>query len=296
MNDRIVCVVVTFNRKNYLIECLNGLLSQSIEVEKIIIVDNASTDGTEGLLAENFFLNNSKISYYKLPVNLGGAGGFKYGIEIALEHKSDWVWLMDDDVRPESNCLEELLKYKFISECLHPRKIFENGDFYKWEHNIDIQSNNKMQLQDISFKNGKSITFVNVGCFEGMLIKTTIINMIGLPDEKYFIGEDDTLYGVKASSYTNVSYVQSAVMRKLIPIGNLSPWKSYYQIRNKFFLRKDILNYYGFSSSRANFLYFLTNRIVEMIRLFVADRRYIIPSIRGFWHGIYYTFSNYKNL
>ena len=45
--NQIVAVVVTYNRKQLLLECLTAILSQSMPVHKLIIIDNASTDGTE---------------------------------------------------------------------------------------------------------------------------------------------------------------------------------------------------------------------------------------------------------
>lgn len=59
------------------------------------------------------------------------------------------------------------------------------------------------------------ICFVNVGCFEGMLISREIVNKIGFPNKNYFIVGDDLEYGFLASHYTNVSYVKSAkIIRK----------------------------------------------------------------------------------
>ena len=46
MHETVVAIVVTYNRKTLLPECLEGLLNQTAEIEKIIIIDNASTDGT----------------------------------------------------------------------------------------------------------------------------------------------------------------------------------------------------------------------------------------------------------
>ena len=80
---KVVAVVVTFNRKNLLIEALNGLLAQTYPLEKIIIINNASTDNTEQLLIEKDFLVHSLIDYRLLSSNVGGAGGFHEGLKIA---------------------------------------------------------------------------------------------------------------------------------------------------------------------------------------------------------------------
>ncbi|MEI8208710.1 MAG: glycosyltransferase [Methylococcales bacterium] len=288
MKDQVIAVVVTYNRKNMLAYCLDGLLQQSIEIEKIIIIDNASTDGTFDLLVDKNYLDIKKIIYFKQDTNTGGAGGFNAGICEALKETGEWLWLMDDDVVPNEDCLENLIKFKDISECLHPRRLLPNNMFYKWEQVIDLASLNTTMIGDISFTNGKEITFTNVGCFEGMLVSRRIVEIIGLPDPNYFIAEDDTLFGLKASVHTNVAYVKSAVMKKLIDTGLPLPWKVYYLIRNKFFLRKDALIYFNRpSSNKDNFLFILSN-FLDVIIFFRLDRHYIIPALRGFFHGIKY--------
>ena len=105
-----VCaVVVTYNRKEILQECVNAILNQTVKVAKLIIVDNNSTDGTEEFLEEKGIRNIPDIEYMKLPQNIGGAGGFYEGMKKAAAYKPDWVWIMDDDVIPKENALEELL-------------------------------------------------------------------------------------------------------------------------------------------------------------------------------------------
>lgn len=288
MNDSVVAVVVTFNRKVLLLECLNALFMQTVPLAKIIIVDNFSSDGTERHLKENGYLDNPVIDYRRLDENTGGAGGFSRGLQIALNYPAEWFWLMDDDVAAETTCLEELLKYKDISECLHPMKLFLSGTNFQWEHIFDAQTGDCIGSHDISFMNGKDITFTNVACFEGMLVSRNIIDRIGLPDDKYFIIGDDVLFGIKASTHTNVSYVRRAKMVKLVSPGIIAPWKFYYLIRNKFYLRKDTLAYLNISSKKTSYAYFLCERILDIMRhcLRKDGWKYVIPAAKGFMHGI----------
>ncbi len=97
---KICAVVVTFNRKQLLVRSLNSIISQRNAVlNKIIIIDNASTDGTEIYLHEKgmFVNNNIEIEYVRLQSNLGGAGGFNKGLSIAFDQQYDYCWVMDDD-------------------------------------------------------------------------------------------------------------------------------------------------------------------------------------------------------
>ena len=67
MNPGVTAVVVTYNRKDLLIECLEAIQSQSYPVSSILLIDNASTDGTHDALNDKGFLkNNNFISRYLL--------------------------------------------------------------------------------------------------------------------------------------------------------------------------------------------------------------------------------------
>ncbi|MDQ6623533.1 MAG: glycosyltransferase [Verrucomicrobiota bacterium] len=82
MSSASVCaVVVTYNRRELLRECVAALLAQTQQVEKILIVNNASTDGTVEMLAAEFPTSrHPQMEVLTLPVNIGGAGGFRAGM------------------------------------------------------------------------------------------------------------------------------------------------------------------------------------------------------------------------
>lgn len=106
-NPSIAAVVLTHNRCAMLDECLDALCRQVHPLNEILVVDNASTDGTIEMLKRRY---DSKISYVRLEENLGSAGGFYEGIRRAHEKGFDWIWVMDDDVRPEVDALQALVE------------------------------------------------------------------------------------------------------------------------------------------------------------------------------------------
>ena len=95
MKNNTIAVVVTYNRKELLEKCLNCLLNQKDASCDVLIVDNASTDGTQDMLKGQFMLPN--IYYRNTGENLGGAGGFQYGVREAMRLGYEYLWLMDDD-------------------------------------------------------------------------------------------------------------------------------------------------------------------------------------------------------
>src|SRR6185436_16327542 len=77
-------------------------------LDDVLVVDNASTDGTGEWLAG---LGDRRVHARTLVTNTGGAGGFHDGLGWAVDLGADLVWLMDDDGMPEPGCLETLLAH-----------------------------------------------------------------------------------------------------------------------------------------------------------------------------------------
>ena len=257
MNMETVCaVVVTYNRKELLIECLEALKKQTRPLQAIYLIDNASTDGTPELLIEKGYIKelppknlkepwekeaelknlvneqSIKLHYVRMNENTGGAGGFYEGIKRAYEKDYDWLWLMDDDVEPKEDALEKQLSYSNISKCIHPNRYYLNGEEVLWEGYIDEFTGMRVSLRNSSFKY-KDFCCVNIGCFEGMLIHREIIAKIGYPDKRFFIVYDDEVYGFMASKFTNVLFVKNANFLKKIKKENvLTEFSAYYFIKN----------------------------------------------------------------
>ena len=106
---RVITVVVTYNRKDLLKEGLQALLSSDYENNRILIVDNASTDGTSEMLTE--YIDNRKVFYFNTGKNMGGSYGFSFGSKKAVEMGCDYVWLMDDDCIVKKDSLSKLVLF-----------------------------------------------------------------------------------------------------------------------------------------------------------------------------------------
>ena len=86
--NKVIAVVVTYNRINLLRQCIEHLQKQSMSCD-ILIVDNASTDGTDSFMQQ---LENEHIFYYNTGRNLGGAGGFYTGMKYMYD-KAAFIWV-----------------------------------------------------------------------------------------------------------------------------------------------------------------------------------------------------------
>ncbi len=108
MSQTVAALVVTYNRFDLLSLTIQALLAQTRQVDAIVLLDNGSTDGTyEKLLASG--LDLSRVDYVRLEPNRGPARGFWQGMSYAHAGGADWVWVMDDDVLPDPDCLETML-------------------------------------------------------------------------------------------------------------------------------------------------------------------------------------------
>ena len=103
---RVVAVVVTYNRRELLLEALGAVQAQAHPPDRVIVVDNASTDGTAAAVRAGF----SQMQLAETGRNTGGAGGFAYGIALALADAADLIWVMDDDTVPEPDALRALVE------------------------------------------------------------------------------------------------------------------------------------------------------------------------------------------
>ena len=228
----VYAVVVTYNRLELLKQCVQSLLKQTIRISNIVIVNNSSTDGTtEWLKTQNELTIINQA-------NTGGAGGFFTGSKYAYDNGADWIWMMDDDVVPETDCLENLLKANTPQRgIIQPIRIYKNQHVLLESKLLNLTNpfkglhQSKVELKDI-----QNICNVQAIPFEGPLIKRSVFERIGFPNPNYFILYDDTDFSYRtiASGYQIVLTPQ-AILRKLVMRNtdfDASGWKHKYEIRN----------------------------------------------------------------
>lgn len=241
MSDKICAVVVTFNRKELLRNCLQALQNQTRAVDRILVVDNASSDGTLEFVRAEF----PGITILALPKNVGGAGGFHAGMKHAFEANFDWIWLMDDDGTPAPDCLELLLAQKTTgAEVLAPIQRDSSGRNY----GVGIWNRFYVDVTREVIQSERESRGAYLFAFVGPLISREVIAKIGLPRREFFIWFDDYEYGLRLQQKLGacVKIVPDALFyhdlggktREVRLLGrkmlrNESPaWKTYYGTRN----------------------------------------------------------------
>ena len=183
--DRIVAVIVTYNRKPLLLECISAILSQRPYIPDIMVIDNNSGDGTEEALRP--YIENKQIQYFNTGANLGGAGGFQYGIRKAVQQKYDCLWIMDDDCIPSYDALAKLMtasdnhdEYGFLSS----KVLWRDGTLS--EMNIQRET----LVKDVKDFDRPLIPVV-MASFVSLLVPASVVKEIGLPIKEFFLWTDD---------------------------------------------------------------------------------------------------------
>lgn len=188
---RITAVVVTYNRLELLKKCIESVLSQTSPCD-ILLVDNASTDGTfkwANCLAQN----NGRVHYINTGSNLGGAGGFNLGIKWAAEHGYSHVWLMDDDTLPKSDALEKLI----AAESLVGGEYGYLSSAVRWTDGCECKMN-RQKLKKNYYEHVELMQYgiiaVEQSTFVSLMLPFTTVQRVGLPIKEFFIWGDDIEY------------------------------------------------------------------------------------------------------
>lgn len=234
-------VIVTYNRLELLKGCLTSLINQSYPLNQVIVIDNASTDGTTEFLSAFQGLPLHVISESE---NSGGAGGFYKGAKIAFDQGFDWIFFMDDDVFPEKYCLERLMQFRLgsmiaVREDRQGRLVERSALHYDLKNPL-FPNPKRCSISEFYSQRGLMPETVDVDnvAFEGFMIHRDIVQKVGFPEPKYFIFYDDVDYAlrIRALGY-KITAVRDAILVRQLDFNQqaaLNSWKAYYMFRNLF--------------------------------------------------------------
>lgn len=190
---QVIAVVVTYNRLEMLKSTLQALENQTEHCD-VLIVDNASTDNTQAW-AQQYLQEKPFLHYVNTGANIGGAGGFHYGMRWAVQNGYDYVWIMDDDCMPCAQALEELMQadsllggpeqYGFLSSAV----LWTDGK----ECKMNRQKIKKSYYENLHLLK-HSLIQVEQATFVSLLFPAQTIKKVGLPIKEFFIWGDDIEY------------------------------------------------------------------------------------------------------
>lgn len=244
MDYKICTIIVTFNRKELLLNCVEKCLGQTVKSD-ILIFDNHSTDGTETYLRENGIIDNKYVIYHYNPVNIGGAGGFSNGLKMAFERGYDFYWVMDDDGCPfDCFCLEKTIS---VYKKLDTEKVIVNALVVGPDFNtLSFHTGGYIEKHQLMSKASEEYYIGHISPFNGTLYADTAIRELGFPREDFFIKGDETEFTCRAKNrgYIVATAVEAMFIHPVMPqdirrflwkkidLGEESYWKEYYKARN----------------------------------------------------------------
>lgn len=312
---KICSIVITFNRYELLKECLDALLNQTVKTN-ILVVDNASTDNTDKKILEDGYLENKNIIYKKLEKNLGGSGGFHFGVKYGLENNYEYLWLMDDDAEPELNALELLIKNiddkKYSAYA--PKTLIgnkENQVLSTFGHRGIFDYKNCLPAFQKAINPKEYEKYkceIEMASFVGILIPTSSIKKIGLPEKRFFIHHDDTEYSLRLSTIGKILMINDSLIyhkekrqeekierqflcfkKNRIKFDKL--WLKYFGLRNSIFIALK----YGKGHKRYFLIIKLYFELIKDIILY-DDRKYtrLVFATSSVFDGIRGIFDNEK--
>jgi GT2 family glycosyltransferase len=212
-NIKVIAIVVTYNRLELLKESINALLLEQNNLHKILVVNNASTDGTAQYL-NNLVKDNGLIKVLNLDKNIGSSGGQFEGIKEAIKQGATHVWLMDDDTIVQKDALKYLIEK---NNSLKDNYSYLASSVY-WTDGSDCLMNKPIIDTEHKYflkKTDEGLLPIKASSFVSMFIPTNNIKQIGLPLKEFFIWGDDIEYSSRLSAYKSAFLcISSCVIHK----------------------------------------------------------------------------------
>jgi rhamnopyranosyl-N-acetylglucosaminyl-diphospho-decaprenol beta-1,3/1,4-galactofuranosyltransferase len=184
----VVAVVVTMHRRELLTESLRVLAAQSRPVDHLVVVDNGAQPDVRAVVEQC----GLPATYLPSQRNLGGAGGFALGMLHALSLGADWLWLADDDGRPEGpEVLATLLSCAarhsldavspVVVDIADPSRLaFPLRRGVQWR-----------RLRSELGDDGEDLLPGIASLFNGALFSADCVDTVGVPDHRLFFRGDE---------------------------------------------------------------------------------------------------------
>ncbi|MEO5945094.1 MAG: glycosyltransferase family 2 protein [Ferruginibacter sp.] len=248
--EKAIAVVVSYNRRVLLAECITALKNQTRKLDAIIVVNNGSTDDTEQWLQSQPGLN------FITQKNVGSGGGFNAGIAWAYKNGYSWIWCMDDDGYPKADALQNLLKVETPQRSLLNCAVLNKEDKKSFVWN----TGNHKTIEDVKVDLIEGIGHP----FNGTLLHRSIVEKVGVPKASLFLWGDETEYYYRITKQHNIPVFTVAKSIHYHPAAAFSlkqdwdfknSWKLYFYVRNRFQIHK--AKFSNKAYALVNYLFFI---------------------------------------
>ena len=239
---RVGVVIVTWNKKDYVLRLLDDLAAHPYPNWTVLVVDSASSDGTLPAIAER----HPWVRVLPLPGNYGGSGGFNAGLrEMLREPDLDYVWLLDNDVSLEPGALDVLVETLEARPDAgvagsHMIQLDHDGVTNEIGGGIDLDLGRLLLHEHHTFArfHRDEIYEVDYVAACSLLVRFSVLRQVGLWDD-FFLHYDDVDWclRIRAAGHRVLACAASRIRHMSARVKPVT-WVLYYDIRNMLHLRR----------------------------------------------------------
>jgi GT2 family glycosyltransferase len=243
MLRHVLIIIVCYNGIDLTIACLDSLHRMEDTEADILVIDNASRDATPAIIRSRF----PTVIVMEMPENLGFAAGNNVGLRYALEHNYQYALLLNNDTEVTLHTLSTLINAAEADPSIgivgptiyyfdQPERIWSAGGCIDWQRGTsEMRGLNQV---DHEMHGPSNVDFIS-GC--ALLCKRSVLESIGLLDERFFMYYEETEWCVRAKrAGFGIVHVPEAWILHKIPLDARAnqPYIAYYMTRNRLlFLR-----------------------------------------------------------
>jgi hypothetical protein len=272
-HPKVYVIILNWNGLQDTLECLESVYKLDYTNFQVIVVDNGSRDNSAAVIRENY----PQVIIIENRENLGYTGGNNMAMHYAMDHESDYIWLLNNDTVVEPDTLSNLITAAknspniglispIIYDYYNPNKIQFCGSYIDWNKQVIVYTRSVEESK--IWQN----TYSQLMCLWGtaLLIKRDLIKNIGYLNDRFYAYWEDTEFSMRSieGGYRNVVELSARIRHKI----NLGTGRStvyfYYMARNKYFFWMKYLR-------GVNKLYYLRKYFSGIIEDFAVRLEYI---------------------
>lgn len=240
---KVFIIILSWNRMECLKSCIESILRVNYPNYEVVVVDNASTDGSPEMVKHTF----ESVKLIRNKRNLGYTGGNNVGIKFALMKGADYVLLLNDDVVVDRNFLIELVK---VAERDPNIGVVAPKIYYYEEPTKLYQRYGKRNFYlGMPYKRLENVSEpdeVDYILGTALLVKKEVIKRVGMLDQNFFayVEEHDWCYRIRKAGF-KIMYVPTAIVYHKVSLsfsGRVNPVVLYYDTRNELLFARKHLN------------------------------------------------------
>lgn len=306
----VAIVIVNWNGAPDTIECLESLEFLNYSNFKVFVVDNDSTDNSLSMLdkyLESHSMSKLNLQVIKNDSNKGFAGGNNVAIQEAKKQNFDYIWLLNNDTIVDKNSLINLIKIIDNDDTIgivgskiyyYNTKViwFAGGRINTWTGEAKHRGYRINEEDKVCYTENERTDYIT-GC--SMLIKTKLVEDLGLLPEYYFMYYEETEYNLKANQRGwKIIFVPSSIIYHKVSLSSggesqISPYVAYYSIRNGLWMIRTTQN--NFKKVTSSF-YVFWKSVKWLIKIFVRHQDDKITRVRYIFKGLIHSFYKIEKL